>query len=135
MMNTETACLENCLCNETCQSSGQSKAGGSLVSGAMNAGPRKALPKVFLPGPASQITYLATRIQALHSNRQEIISSQCNPCSCPSPPSKHDCGREVSLTCNSSFLVVVILTTIFFPLLKLPCCLSRLNNVQLVWFS
>lgn len=59
---------------------------------------------------------LATGIQALHSNRQEIVLYCYGiilvlvlPL-----PSKHDCGREVSLTHNSSFLVVVILTTIFF---------------------
>lgn len=80
-MDTETACQENCFCNENFSLEDTSEARESL----MDAGLWKVLPKVFLPAPAFPVIYFATRIQALHSNRQEIVSSQCNPRSCSFP--------------------------------------------------
>lgn len=67
MMNTETAWQEDWLCSENVSPEDVSEAGESLV----NTGLSKVLSMVFLPAPASPVTYLATRIQALHSNRQE----------------------------------------------------------------
>lgn len=81
MTDTETACQENCFCNENFSLEDISEAREILV----NAGLWKVLPKVFLPAAASPVTYFATRIQALRSSRQEIVSSQCNPRSCSFP--------------------------------------------------
>lgn len=89
MTSAEPAYQENCLCDETCQPREYIKGRGRLSvwdgeHWAMESPAKGLFTRTIIPNNISRPN-LATRIQALHSNRQEIVSSQCNPCSCPSP--------------------------------------------------
>lgn len=120
MMNTEPACQENCLCDETCQPRGYIKGRGRLSiwdseHWAMESPAKGLFTRTIILNNTSRLN-LATKIQALTATGRKLYLHDAILVLVFPPPSKHDCGREVSLTRNSSFLVVVILTMIFFPL-------------------